>query len=154
MSDQHTSATPGPLVHFKDATPILRVTDFDASVAYYTGALGFTLAWSVGRFGSVERGHAAIMLCEGSQGAPGTWVYIGISDADAFHEQAHAAGARIRNPPSNYPWGSREVHVFDPDGHVLRFGSSFPEGAPLGQWLDEDGVRWQAHEDHTWTRVD
>lgn len=64
-----------------------------------------------------------------------------------------ARGATIRQPPTNYPWGSREVHVFDPDGHVLRLGADAPAGEPLGTWLDEAGTRWQAHPDGTWTRV-
>lgn len=63
-------------------------------------------------------------------------------------------GARIRVPPTNYPWGAREVHVFDLDGHVLRFGSDAIEGEPMGEWLDEEGVRWQPQPDGSWTRVE
>lgn len=151
---QHTS-TPSTdsAIHFGHTTPILRVTDFDASVAYYVSALGFTLEWRDGRFGSVGRGHAHVMLCEGSQGGPGTWLYVGVSDADAAHEEFRRRGARIRQEPVNYPWGAREVHVFDPDGHVLRFGSDALEGEPLGDWLDENGVRWSPQSDGSWTRA-
>ena len=31
-------------------------------------------------------------------------------------------GAKIRVPPRNYPW-ALEMHVEDPDGHTIRFGS-------------------------------
>lgn len=140
--------------HVGGVTPILRVSSFDASVAYYVDKLGFDLEWGDGEFGSVRRGKASIMLCQGSQGHAGTWMWFAVSDADALHEELRQRGARIRHEPQNFPWGSRELHVLDPDGHVLRFGSEAPENAPLGQWLDEDGVRWQAHTDGRWTRVE
>ena len=142
-----------PELTFENATPILRVSDFESSVAYYVNALGFRLDWNVGRFGAVKRGDAALMLCEGSQGSTPTWVYVSVSDADALYEELRGRGARIRVPPTNYPWGSRELHVFDPDGHVLRFGSDAPEGGPLGAWLDEEGVRWLPRPDGSWERA-
>jgi uncharacterized glyoxalase superfamily protein PhnB len=140
--------------HFAGVTPILRVANFDASADYYVNVLGFTIDWRFGDFGSVSRGDAHVMLCQGSQGHPGTWMWFAVSDADALFEELRDRGARIRHPPENFPWGSRELHVFDIDGHVLRFGSEVPESAPLGQWLDEDGVRWQAHPDGRWTNVE
>lgn len=140
-------------VNFENVTPILRVEDFEASVRYYTNHLGFALDFRVGQFGSVSRGEAAIMLCEGSQGHAGTWLYISVSDSDQLFEELNERGARIRNPPTNYPWGSRELHVFDLDGHVLRFGSEALPGEPLGDWLDEGGVRWQPKPDGSWTKV-
>lgn len=154
MSDQAGSAPTPREVGFEHATPILRVADFDASVAYYVDVLGFRLDWRDGRFGSVRRGEASLMLCEGSQGCPGTWVYLSVSDADALHDELRGRGASIRHPPANFPWGSRELHVFDPDGHVLRLGSDARPGEPPGEWLDEAGVRWLPRPDGGWVRVD
>jgi len=141
-------------MEFEGATPILRVADFDASVAYYVNALGFHLDWSDGRFGSVRRGDASLMLCEGGQGHVGTWVYVSVSDSDALYDEIRARGATIRHPPTNFPWGSRELHVFDPDGHVLRFGCGARRGEPFGEWLDEAGARWQYQPDGSWRKVD
>jgi uncharacterized glyoxalase superfamily protein PhnB len=141
-------------MEFEGATPILRVGDFDASVAYYVTALGFDLDWSDGQFGSVSRGEASLMLCEGSQGHSGTWVYVSVGDADALYDEIRARGATIRHPPTNFPWGSRELHVFDPDGHVLRFGSEARHGQPVGEWLDEAGARWRYQPDGSWRKVD
>ncbi|HUF49664.1 MAG TPA: glyoxalase superfamily protein [Longimicrobiales bacterium] len=139
---------------FTHATPILRVADFDASIAYYVDVLGFTLAWSDGTFGSVCRGDVSLMLCAGSQGHAGTWVYVDVSDADALHDELRARGARIRHPPTNFPWGMRELHVFDLDGHVLRLGAEVGHDEPLGPWLDEEGVRWMPQPDGRWNRAD
>jgi catechol 2,3-dioxygenase-like lactoylglutathione lyase family enzyme len=151
MSD---AGTVSQSVAFEGVTPILRVADFEASVAYYTDVLGFRLQWRDGRFGAVRRDDATLMLCEGSQGHAGTWVYVGVSDADALHDEYRSRGARIRHPPTNYPWGSRELHVFDHDGHVLRLGSGLRAGEPMGEWLDEAGVRWRLQDDGSWARVE
>ena len=141
-------------VTFEGATPILRVADLQASIDYYVRVLGFELAWGGVDFGCVTRGKAALMLSEDTQGKAGTWVWIGVSDADALHAELTASGARIRHAPVNFPWGSRELHVFDPDGHVLRFGSDVRDGEPFGPWLDENGARWMPQPDGTWRRLE
>ena len=154
MSDRNSSEGTSGGVEFTHATPILRVSDFDASVAYYVDVLGFGLDWRDGRFGCVRRGDAALMLSEGSQGCAATWVYLSVSDADALHDELRGRGARIRVPPTNYPWGARELHVLDPDGHVLRLGSGALPGEPPGAWLDEDGTRWLPQADGSWSRAE
>lgn len=82
--------------------------------------LGFKLDWGSGGFGSVTRGKASLMLCEGSQGHSGTWMWFAVSDADRLFEELRDRGARIRHPPENFPWGSRELHVFDVRGVIVR----------------------------------
>ena len=131
-------------------TPILRVTNLDASLAYYGDVLGFELAWRHGDFAQIERGDAALMLCEGDQGHPGTWVYVGVSDADVLDREVRGRGGLVRNGPANYPWGARELHVSDLDGHVLRFGSDAVPGEPLGDWVDGAGRRWSPQPDGSW----
>lgn len=142
-----------PPVAFHPATPILRVADFGTSAAHYVDVLGFSLAWQDGRFGAVRRDDATLMLSEGRQGCAATWVWIGVADADRLHDELRLRGARIRHPPTNYPWGSRELHVFDLDGHVLRLGSDVRPGEPMGPWLDDDGVSWLPDAAGRWTRV-
>lgn len=141
-------------VTVEGVTPILRVSDLEASFDYYVKVLGFEVLWRGDDFGCVKRGRASLMLSENTQGKAGTWVWIGVSDADALHAELLASGARIRHAPVNFPWGSRELHVFDPDGHVLRFGSDVAEGEPFGPWLDENGVRWMPEPDGSWRRVE
>ena len=108
---------------FERADPILRVADMARSIAYYITVLGFRNAeWGGDDFTCVSRDNANIYLCQGDQGQPGTWVWIGVEDVEALHEELKAAGATILHPPQHYPW-AREMKVADPDGHVLRFGS-------------------------------
>ena len=141
-------------ITFGRCTPILRIADLDTSLAYYTGVLGFHLEWRDRGFAQVTRDEATLMLSQGDQGHPGCWVYVGVSDADALHAELQSRGALVRHPPSNYPWGARELHVTDPDGHVLRFGSEAVEGEPIGDWLDGDGVRWIPQADGSWHTAD
>ena len=108
---------------FECVIPILRVRSLAASIEHYVSVLGFTVDWQEpGAMGSVSRDRHAIMLCEGGQGNPGTWVWIGVEDVEPLHEEYRAKGAVIRLPPTDRPW-AHEMQVEDPDGHVLRFGS-------------------------------
>ncbi|MEA2693963.1 MAG: hypothetical protein QOJ16_3350 [Acidobacteriota bacterium] len=131
-------------------TPILRVTDLEASVAYYVERLGFSIQWRADPVASVGRDGAALMLCAGDQGQAGAWVWGSTSDVDALYAEFQRRGARLRHPPTNYPWGSRECQVSDPDGHVLRFGADLLPGEPMGEWLDGDGLRWLPVPDGGW----
>ena len=58
------------------------------------------------------------------------------------------------HPPANYPWGSRELHVEDPDGNVLRLGSENKPNEPFGDWLDMRGIHWRRKPEGGWARVE
>jgi catechol 2,3-dioxygenase-like lactoylglutathione lyase family enzyme len=121
---------------FESAQPILRVSDMAAAVRYYTELLGFVNAeWGSDDFTSVSRDGAAIYLCRGSQGQSGTWVWVGVENVGALYQEYIQSGARVRQPPRNYPW-ALEIHVEDPDGHILRFGSEPMTDRAFDDWED------------------
>ncbi len=124
------------------ATPILRVENLAASLGYYTKSLGFKVDWTTGNFASVTRDRCSLMLTEDEQGHAGTWVWTGAADVEVLHAEWLASGAMIRQGPTNFPWGSLEIQVTDPDGHVLRFGSEGIEGMAFGPWMDASGKLW------------
>jgi catechol 2,3-dioxygenase-like lactoylglutathione lyase family enzyme len=139
---------------FEGVNPILRVRSLPPSIDYYVKVLGFELDWqSPGIIASVSRGRSGIMLCEGDQGNPGTWVWIGVGDIKPLFEEYSNRGARIRHPPTNYPW-AYEMQIEDPDGNVLRFGSDSIENEPFGRWRDMRGDEWVMSPDGSWTRVE
>lgn len=154
VSETVESSAPPLRKKLSPAIPILRVEDLDASVTYYVERLGFQLQWRSDPLASVGRDSTSIMLAEGDQGQPGTWVWIAASDVDELYGEFEARGARLRHPPANYPWGSRECQVTDPDGHVLRFGAESAPGDPLGDWLDGEGRRWTPQPDGGWRAVE
>lgn len=143
-------------VAFNGAVPILRVTNIEASLSYYVGILGFQMDWRDDEdgptFASVSREKCTLFLASGDQGHPGSWLWIGVSNVDALHDELLGKGARVRHPPTNYPWGSRELHLEDPDGNVLRLGSGNKPGEPFGDWLDGRGILWRRRPEGGWVR--
>jgi len=127
-------------------TPILRVADLRASLDYYVHSLGFRAAFQSPNsgdaiFACIFRGHCTLFLSVGDQGHFGSWVWLYAKDVEALHQEFRAAGAKIRNPPTNYSW-ALEMQVEDLDGNVLRFGSDRRKDEPDGAWLDMNGDRW------------
>lgn len=124
---------------FESAVPILNVANVPDSIAYYVDQLGFELEWEWGDppgFACVFRDNVRIFLCQDGQGAKGTWISIFVDDVDALYRRYEERGAIIRQPPTNFPWGVREMNVEDLDGHRLRMGSD-ATGAPDGIALEE-----------------
>ena len=142
MAESTDATLIGPHATTGGAIPILPVASLETSIAYYVRQLGFSLEWRSQGMASVRRDRTAIMLCEGDQGNAGTWLWISTSDVDTLYAELEARGARLRHPPANYPWGSRECQITDPDAHVLRFGADLRKGEPMGEWLDGSGRRW------------
>src|SRR5262245_18398180 len=116
------------MARIENVTPILRVQDLAASRRYYLGTLGFAVDWDADGMIYVSREGQSIMLCEGEQGQPGMWLWIGVEDADAFFTEFRAKGARIRSLPQIFSW-AYEFQVEDPDGHDLRIGGE-PKPGP------------------------
>jgi len=48
--------------------------------------------------------------------------FTSVNDVEQLHRQLKERGVPIRSGPTNHPW-ALEIHVDDPDGNVLRFGS-------------------------------
>ena len=119
-------------INFHHASPILRVNNLEASIRYFCETLGFSLDWQdPTQFASVSRGDANLMLSVGDQGSPPAWVWIGVGDTQALHDEYSIKGARIRMEPTNFPW-ALEMHVEDLDGNVLRLGSDPLPSATFG----------------------
>ena len=110
-------------VKFENSQPILRVEDMKRAVEFYAGKLGFTNAsWGGEEFTSVNRDQAGIYLCLKGQGLGRAWAWIGVEDVVKLREEYVVRGVKLRMEPTNFSW-AKEIHVEDPDGNVLRFGS-------------------------------
>jgi catechol 2,3-dioxygenase-like lactoylglutathione lyase family enzyme len=120
-------------------TPILNVSNIEESFRWFE-KLGWKKGWDWGdppTFGGVHSDHCEIFLCQDGQGGrgrsprPGThgyddsadqgaWLSIWVDDVDAVHRHCVEQGLEVTWPPSDEPWGIREMHVRHPDGHVFR----------------------------------
>ena len=123
--------------------PILNVSDLRASLAWFA-TLGWSKTFEWGEpadFAGIRAGAVELFLCENAQGgrgrgtAPrtfgpdgdetgdrGAWMMLWVDDVDALHGHCIAHGIEVVWPPTDMPWGAREMHVRHPDGHVFRFG--------------------------------
>jgi catechol 2,3-dioxygenase-like lactoylglutathione lyase family enzyme len=137
---------------FENVIPILRVRNLAASIDYYVRVLRFQLNWQQeGIIAAVSRDGCEIFLCEGDQGNPGSWVWIGVGDAEALFEEYRGREARVRHPPTKYPW-AYEMQIEDLDGNVLRLGSEPKAGGSFGEWRDMRGDLWAMTPEDGWTR--
>ncbi len=125
----------------RDLTPILNVSNIQESFAWFE-KLGWKKEWDWGEpptFGGVSSGKCAIFLCEGAQGGrgkgtntstfgedgsssadKGVWMSVWVDDVDADHRTCIERGIEVTWPPTDMPWGVREMHARHPDGHVFR----------------------------------
>jgi len=106
--------------------------DFDAALAFYT-ALGFVKNWHHKGLAEMQAGEAVFILqnFENIEMQTNYMLYLTVEDVDDWYERVQASEifeayeeARIR-PPTDYPWGAREVHFIDPAGvcwHVATKG--------------------------------
>ena len=117
-------ATP-PDVVCEQAHPILAVGDVAAAIDFYTGKLGFWLAFAEGkppRFAGVNLGRVQIFLEQGTP-SPGTCsVYFVVSDADKLYEFHRLNGIDILAEPSDRSYQLRDYTVRDGAGYHLTFG--------------------------------
>jgi lactoylglutathione lyase len=104
--------------------PIFAVGNLRRALAYYRDTLGFTVDWEWGEpsdFASVTRAGVTLFLGVDSPSGHGAlWVFT--RDVDKLYAELKQKKANIRMPPTNMPWGNREIHVLDADGNLLRFG--------------------------------
>ena len=110
----------------RQAIPILSVRDLRTSIEYYQGKLGFENSWgwdAEESFGGVSHSGVDIYF-----GHPGTWIFLAVVAVAALHRDLAERGAEIHDPPSDCPWGMREMIVADPDGHRIRFATRVGHG--------------------------
>ena len=112
-------------ITIENIQPILPVADMERSILFYTDVLGFAAAdWGNERFTMVQRNNCGIYLSKDGQGNAGTWVWVGFEgDIWGFYQYLIKKGVTPRQPPVNFSW-ALELLVEDPDGHVLRFGTT------------------------------
>ena len=117
--------------------PILNVSNLERSFAWFE-LLGWRKLWDWGTppsFGAVKSGKCELFLCLNGQGhrqnpnepyleTAAVWMSIWVDDVDALHKTCLEKGIEVTWPPTDEPWGVREMHVRHPDGHIFRMSKS------------------------------
>jgi catechol 2,3-dioxygenase-like lactoylglutathione lyase family enzyme len=115
------------------------VDDVEASVAFYTGLLGFTvLSNAAPAFADVKRGNLRLLLSgpsssagrpmpDGRVPAPGGWnrIHFVVDDLRAEVDRLRASGVQFRNDIVTGPGGSQIV-LDDPSGNPIEFFQPAP----------------------------
>ncbi len=117
--------------------PILAVSDFGASMAFYTEGLGFTLdarfddpPFAILSNGPVglclaEQGHPAsdldgyVMTAPADPAHPSAVLVLRVADVHAVHTELAARGVPFASEPWSPPWGGGRFFVRDPDGFLV-----------------------------------
>ncbi|MEM7520768.1 MAG: VOC family protein [Pseudomonadota bacterium] len=114
---------------YRNATPVIRVSDYARAKAFYSDVLGFSVINEAGDpvvgFGIFQAGSAQIFLhaWDGAGPAWDNWrAYFYVDDQNALIDRLRAQGGAFKGP-SDTPYNMREVEVTDPDGNILCFGT-------------------------------
>ncbi len=112
------------------AVPVIPVTDSARAQEFYCNRLGFTHEWtyhphedqSDPAYMGLQWDEAFIHLSSfGGDGQGKAAVVLAVADVDALHRDLVERGAPVALQPTDQSWGTRELHVNDPDGNSLRF---------------------------------
>jgi hypothetical protein len=111
----------------KQIAPIFPVVDLEAALVHYR-RLGFvTRRYEGGGYAYARRDGIEIHLgTDGNRDQRSSAAYLWVEDADELADEWRSAGVEV-HPPVNTDWGQCEGAVVDPDGNVIRFGSSIPD---------------------------
>jgi uncharacterized glyoxalase superfamily protein PhnB len=124
------------MADIKCILPILKVSDMQKAVAFYTGVLGFTIAWEAANDGGGENcmlqaGAARSLLSTGSHLGDkpqftGT-LYFHMAGVREFFERIKKQ-VEIVWPLETIDYGQTEFGIRDGDGYTLAFAEAL-EGA-------------------------
>ena len=130
------SMPPGKII------PELVYEDLDEAVVWLCEAFGFTERLRIGshRAQLVLEGESVIAIgrpfnpadeqCERNADHS---LMVRVEDVDQHFERVSAHGAKVINPPENYPYGERQYSVEDTGGHVWTFTQTLEDIDP-GEW--------------------
>ena len=109
--------------------PILAYDDVAKASDWLCRAFGFKERLRIGDHrAQLVFGDGAVILIRGTN-ARGA-VLVRVADAGAHHTQAKKSGARILEPPTDFPYGERQYNAEDLGGHVWTFSESIADVDP------------------------
>jgi uncharacterized glyoxalase superfamily protein PhnB len=117
--------------------PVLAYTDATEAADWLRSAFGFEVRLRIADHRvQLVLGDGAVVATDGGAsssgpgGGQGHSLLVRVEDADAHHERAAAAGARIVAPPTDYPYGERQYTAEDLGGHRWTFSQSIADVDP------------------------
>lgn len=78
-------------------------------------------------------GDGSIVVTHGNEKNPSHSVMVRVEDVDSHSEHARQSGAKIIDPPTDFPYGERQYVVEDIGGHHWMFSQTIADVDP-GTW--------------------
>ena len=125
--------------------PELAYRDVGEACEWLCRAFGFRERLRIGNHrAQLTYGDGAVIVIQSGAGAAAdSWhaMLVRVEDADRHRDQAAAAGARILDDPTDYPYGERQYNAEDLGGHRWTFSQSIADVDPAkwgGKLLTEN----------------
>jgi uncharacterized glyoxalase superfamily protein PhnB len=114
--------------------PVLAYPDVDQAVEWLSKTFGFTVRLRIANHRvqmNVGDGHMVVKEARGERpGRALQSVMVRVEDVDRHHAHAAQCGARIVQPPEDYPYGERQYEVEDLGGHQWKFTQTLADVTP------------------------
>jgi catechol 2,3-dioxygenase-like lactoylglutathione lyase family enzyme len=115
---------------FEAASFVLAVPDAVATATWWVEAMGFERMFETKGWVFVRRGACVLHLGSCPDALPphelgdhSYFAYVTVDSVDDLHAEIRGRGVDVFLPPTDRPWGAREMGVRTPDGHRLMFAS-------------------------------
>ena len=118
--------------------PELAYPDVGQAITWLCDAFGFTLRLRIANHrAQLNVGAGAVVLTEQLQAdakAPvRSAVMVRVEDVNRHYARALRNGARVLQPPTDFPYGERQYSVLDLAGHSWHFSQSLADVDPV-EW--------------------
>jgi uncharacterized glyoxalase superfamily protein PhnB len=116
--------------------PELAYADVDSAARWLCEAFGFEERLRIGNHrAQLLTGNGAVVVMDSSREPAdakpsGHGVLVRVTDIDAHHARAVAAGATITRPPETQPFGERQYSARDREGHSWTFSETVSDVDP------------------------
>jgi catechol 2,3-dioxygenase-like lactoylglutathione lyase family enzyme len=111
----------------QQVVPVLRITNYERSKAFYVDGLGFTIDWEhrfephFPVFMQLSRDGMIIDLTEHrGDCSPGALVLFYVPNVDEWYDELMSKRVPVHEPPNESLQGLRDMTIVDPDGNKIR----------------------------------
>jgi uncharacterized glyoxalase superfamily protein PhnB len=113
--------------------PVLAYPDVGEAIDWLRDTFGFSLRLRIANHrAQLNVGDGAIAITEQRDraGQESGSVMVRVENLDSHHQRAIRHGARVIDPPADYPFGERQYTVEDFAGHRWTFSQSIADVDP------------------------
>jgi len=111
--------------------PELPYTDIIEAASWLCHAFGFKKRLQIGTHRiQLTLGDGSMVAIQSTDSDRSCSIMVHVEDVDGHYEKALSVGARIINPPTNYPFGERQYTVEDIGGHRWTFSQTIADVDP------------------------